>query len=331
MPSQLSRQVSLVDEVSANASKSSYNSHPSNLSVEVGERMTATDCDDEAMVSRLLDIGKKIDSFNCRGLGSEVKQKKMCEIVRSEGLKFLEIQETKLETCNSNLCARLWGSVDFDWCALPSIGRSGGMVSLWDTSKGKILFSFFGTGFLGVCLQVLTIGNLCVVVNVYALCRLSEKRKLWDDLLMTRKGFGKFMWCILGDFNAVRQVKESKGCQTNHGVSEMDGLNSFIQEMELVDLPLVGKKFTWIKGDASIMSRLDRVLVSSSWLDYWGDGFIQVLSRDVSDHCPIILKHKVVNWGPKPFRFNNCWLTHKGVVEVVEEAWKREITLPWAA
>ncbi|XP_027342960.1 uncharacterized protein LOC113855518 [Abrus precatorius] len=240
--------------------------------------MAAIDCDDDIMASRLLDIDKKvglvvygnheqvrekliemeIDSFNCRGLGSEVKQKKVCEIVRSEGLEFLAIQETKLETCNSNLCAHLWGSVDFDRCTLPSIGRSGGMLLLWNTSKSQILFSFSGTGFLGVCLQVLTTENLCVMVNVYASCRLSEKRNLWEDLLMTRRSFDKFMWCILGDFNAVRQV----------------------------------------------------------------------LSRDVSNYCPIILKHKVVNWGSKPFRFNNCWLTYKGVVKVVEEAWKRDITLP---
>ncbi|XP_027337142.1 uncharacterized protein LOC113850807 [Abrus precatorius] len=315
----------VADEILANTFESSYKSHPSDPIMEVGEQLATAVCDDEVVASRLIDIGKKvgivvhgndeqIGSFNSRGLGSEVKQKKVCEIVRSEGLEFLAIQETKLETCNRNLCAHLWGSMDFDWIALPSIGRSGGIFSLWDTSEGKILLSFSGTGFLGVCLQVLAVGNLCVVLNVYASCRLSEKRKLWDDLLMTRKGFSKFMLCILGNFNAVRQVNEKKGCQGDYGISKMDDFNSFIQEIELVNLSLA-----------------ERVLVSGSWIDYWGDGFIQVLSRDVSNHCPIILKHKVVNWGSNPFRFNNCWLTHKRVMEVVEEAWQRGIILSWAA
>jgi len=36
-----------------------------------------------------------------------------------------------------------------------------------------------------------------------------------------------------------------------------------------VELPIVGKKFTWYKSDGSAKSRLDRFLVSLEWLQMW--------------------------------------------------------------
>ncbi|PNX70399.1 hypothetical protein L195_g057354, partial [Trifolium pratense] len=69
------------------------------------------------------------------------------------------------------------------------------------------------------------------------------------------------------------------------------------------------------------MSRLDRILVSSNWLVEWGGVTLWALSRDVSDHCPIILRYANYDWGPKPFRFNNHWLKSNGFGEVVEAVW----------
>ena len=30
-----------------------------------------------------------------------------------------------------------------------------------------------------------------------------------------------------------------------------------------------------------------------------------------------------LNWGPKPFRFNNCWLEHDGFKSFIVEEWKK--------
>ena len=34
---------------------------------------------------------------------------------------------------------------------------------------------------------------------------------------------------------------------------------------------------------------------------FWGDTSLWVLPRDVSDHCPLILKVGGWDWGPNPF------------------------------
>lgn len=83
-------------------------------------------------------------------------------------------------------------------------------------------------------------------------------------------------------------------------------------------MPLLGRKYTWYKENGSAMSRLDRFLVSQEWIDSSGVAAQWALARDVSDHCPIVLKGEHQDWGPKPFRFNNCWLSHPGFCLLVE-------------
>jgi hypothetical protein len=45
------------------------------------------------------------------------------------------------------------------------------------------------------------------------------------------------------------------------------------------------------------------------------------LDRDVSDHCPLVLRYSSQLWGPKPFRFNNFLLDHPGFSEIVARSW----------
>jgi len=53
-----------------------------------------------------------------------------------------------------------------------------------------------------------------------------------------------------------------------------------------------------------------------------------VLPRDVFDHCPLVLRGGRWDWGPKPFRFNNFWLSNSNFKGVVEE-WRRDGVNGW--
>ncbi|XP_058725667.1 uncharacterized protein LOC131596956 [Vicia villosa] len=44
-------------------------------------------------------------------------------------------------------------------------------------------------------------------------------------------------------------------------------------------------------------------------------------NRDISDHTPISLRVGLVDWGPKPFRFNNVWFNHKDFKSFISEEW----------
>ncbi|MCI58627.1 hypothetical protein A2U01_0079882, partial [Trifolium medium] len=53
-----------------------------------------------------------------------------------------------MSSVNSSLCKRLWGGDNVAWSCNPSLGRSGGLLLLWDKDKGRLIESFQGQGFL---------------------------------------------------------------------------------------------------------------------------------------------------------------------------------------
>jgi hypothetical protein len=136
----------------------------------------------------------------------------------------------------------------------------------------------------------------------------------------------------MGDFNSVRTNEERRGVRGDvHGnsSSEMVAFDSFLTNLELIDMPLVGRRFTWLHPNGVTMSRLDRILISPAWFEVWGAPSVWVLARDVSDHCPLVLKYSVEDWGPKPFRFNNLWLKNGDFRKLVTKAWEEQHFEGW--
>jgi len=52
---------------------------------------------------------------------------------------------------------------------------------------------------------------LLTLVNVYSSCVYSEKKIMWEELLKCRRDDENKVWCMIGDFNAVRKPDERKG------------------------------------------------------------------------------------------------------------------------
>ncbi|XP_057452145.1 uncharacterized protein LOC130743952 [Lotus japonicus] len=131
----------------------------------------------------------------------------------------------------------------------------------------------------------------------------------------------------------VRSEDERRGVA---GVSstqrrEMQEFNLFIADLELLDLPLAGRRFTWRRPNNSARSRIDRFLVTNDWCLTWPHCSQLALNRDVSDHCPILLRQFFQDWGPKPFKVLNCWLSDARLPAVVEKAWAESRFHGWGA
>jgi len=48
------------------------------------------------------------------------------------------------------------------------------------------------------------------------------------------------------------------------GGASCDNFNNFIDRHALVELPFIGRRFTWYRGDGHSMSRIDRFLLSEA-------------------------------------------------------------------
>ncbi|PNX65170.1 cysteine-rich receptor-like protein kinase [Trifolium pratense] len=153
---------------------------------------------------------------------------------------------------------------------------------------------------------------------------MSGKRKLWRDLLDFKLNNEQGDWCIGGDFNAVLKAGERKGSSASDiRQNERLAFCQFIDAMELIDVPVAGKKFSWFSADGKAASRFDRFLLSANFIDKEEVSGQWIGDHDISDHCSIWLLSSNSNWGPKPFRVNNCWLEHPEFKLFVENTWKK--------
>lgn len=84
--------------------------------------------------------------------------------------------------------------------------------------------------------------------------------------------------------------------------------------------------YTWTNGRGNIhniKTCIDRVHATSDWITLFPESKVFHLSRVKSDHCPILLKtNNSFRIGPKPFRFESMWMSHKDFPNIVKTSWK---------
>lgn len=194
---------------------------------------------------------------------------------------------------------------DFEWVAQNFEGRSQGLLVLWRRGCFVLNSEFNGRNFLGFEGAWGKDQLSVTIVHVCAHCDSRGKKLLWEEIVNVKKVKGGERWCLLGDFNSIKSPTERKRVDGYNMNEEMQIFGEFISEAGLIDLPLIGRKFTWYKSDRKTMSRLDRFLITKNWLNSWCDLSQWGLQRSVSDHCTIVLKE--INLGPKPFHMMRYW------------------------
>ncbi|XP_058750420.1 uncharacterized protein LOC131623430 [Vicia villosa] len=207
-------------------------------------------------------------SYNIRGGGSLLKRKRVSFLIKSFNIDVCLIQETKVADFSEPLAKSFWGCSGVEWTASNSVGAAGGMVILWRKDFLSLNYSFRGEGYVGV--NFFWKGDCYNIVNVYAPCSSVERRQVWRSLVERKNKSVNEEWCVVGDFNEIVGREERFGdgsLSISRGMSEF---REFIENMDLVDIPCVGGKYTWFKDNGKAMSRLDRFLVSRRLLDLWG-------------------------------------------------------------
>lgn len=222
----------------------------------------------------LLMVANEVNKFQCKGVASRVKRRSIKEMVSKEKVDMILIQETKLEVVDSKVCATIWGDENCAWQVVPAVNRGGGILCIWRDGAFQLDEVRLGHGFIGLVGTWENQNQTCAIVNVYSPCNMDGKRVLWEALLEWKSNSSIQAWCIAGDFNAVRSAEERRGKSTDEaqGRREIDGFNDFIDRMDVFDIPIQGRKYTWYRPNGTAMSRLDRFLVSQMWLELFPAG-----------------------------------------------------------
>ncbi|KAL8503150.1 hypothetical protein ACS0TY_022046 [Phlomoides rotata] len=244
--------------------------------------------------------------------------------------KGTEQKETKREIVNTSFCESLWPDKEFGWAYSGSIGAAGGLITLWKNSSFTLDDQWSTEGALAIkgCWMEEKVNiNL---INIYASHKSKRQQKLWEEIHEWIGNQPDNFWCLCGDFNTTVVQDERKGSSRVNDDKRSRQFNKFIMETELIDLPLLRRKFTWYKDNGSSCSRLDRFLLSAAWYDRWPNAKQIGLKRTFSDHAPICLDvTKKENWGPVPFKIVNWWLDQVEFQQLVEKVWKNTNIEGW--
>ena len=126
---------------------------------------------------------------------------------------------------------------------------------------------------------------------------------------------------IVGEFNiTISPEEKEKGPKVRDPFGER--LEDIMNVWRLVDIKPKRDKYTW--SNKHIAARLDRILVSSSFLDKPFLSATRLLASAIFYHRPILFSLEPIgNLGPLPFKFSPTWIGEKGFFDIVFQAWQK--------
>lgn len=261
----------------------------------------------------------KILVWNVRGINSQEKWDAIRLKISESACNILCLQETKRELFDNAYLKKLcpWHIDCFAFH--PSIGASGGLLIAWNGSlyNGDVI----QTNFYAITIKFTSTLDDSVfhLSNIYGPAH-SAGKSAFITWLLNLDSSSYDDWILAGDFNLYRSMEDRN--KPGGDPNEMQLFNNVISDLDLIDIPFSGRKFTWSNMQLDpLLIKLDWVLVSSSWgLSYPATG-IQPLSKPISDHTPF-----AINIGSKiprsnHFRFENFWLAQPDFLQTVELHW----------
>ncbi|KAK9080577.1 hypothetical protein SSX86_000335 [Deinandra increscens subsp. villosa] len=233
------------------------------------------------------------------------------------------LEETQFRNSSSINPSTFWGRSPCESELCDASGRSGGLISIWDPSifqktlSHKSKFYLLTKGFLiGTQQEIL-------IINVYGPHETPSKVALWLELGLKLAEYPSIPAILLGDFNEVRFPHERLNSEF-HPANALN-FNNFISNSGLREYNMGGRKFTYVSSSGDKFSKIDRILVSPSFLRLWPNASLTALPRVHSDHCPLTLITNVLDFGPSAFRFYNSWIGRPGYMETVNAAYLQSV------
>ncbi|PWA88198.1 endonuclease/exonuclease/phosphatase family protein [Artemisia annua] len=203
------------------------------------------------------------------------------ELCYKNNVHFLGIQESKLMRLELFRLKSMWGNYSFDYACSLARGRSGGIISIWDLAMFIKTNIWCDDHFIIVQCKWTNSDYMYFMINIYGPHDTRTKATLWNLLrtfIQTHNGKVYVVW----DLNKVRDESECYG--STFSQSEADCFNSFIEMTNLVEMPMGGRRFTWMNKSGTKMSKLDHFILSESIINEIQDLKATVLERGRSDH-----------------------------------------------
>lgn len=247
-------------------------------------------------------------SWNCRELGNPATVRVLVDLVHSKKPNLVFLIETLM---GNNKLQPIKNKLGYDsMFVVENVGRSGGLALLWK-NESEVDIRGFSKHHIDAEIRLDADDNKWRFTGFYGVPERQRRSESWN-LLKYLSTLNPLPWVVMGDFNDMLEIKEKRGGNRQPNWL-LTGFKDAVQSSGLIDLRLEGHQFTWEKSRGTsnwVEEKLDRILVSESWLNLFGEARGTTLEATQSDHLPIILHVEATNRYnvTSRFKFENLWL-----------------------
>ena len=173
----------------------------------------------------------KILSWNVRGVNDAEKRKLIKSVIRSQRAELVCLQETKVQTMTMNLVKSLGVGSCLKWVSVNANGAVGEILVFSDFRVLELVDLKVGEFSISCRFRNCEDDFMWVFTGVYGPCSWKDKEGLWEELGAIR-GLWNDLWCVGGDFNAIRfLVERTNGSRLN---AQMRRFLEVINDFEVI-------------------------------------------------------------------------------------------------
>lgn len=258
----------------------------------------------------------KILAWNARGLNEKEKRLAVRQTVLLEKPDIVSFQETKLNTMNETLLQQSVGKRLKGHIELEASGTKGGILLAWNERKFSMIDYVNRTYSISVKLKHK--GERFLITAVYGPTNTALRGDFFQEL-QEIKPTDDTPWLVCSDFN-VTLMQSDRTNLNNNNWRESLKFGDLLLELELINLPLRGRNFTWTNArETPTMARPDRFLISTSWNTTFPNSIQEALANTSSNHTLLIYQVDTRFKQTVFFRFENAWLKSKNFNEFVRK------------
>jgi hypothetical protein len=169
-------------------------------------------------------------------------------------------------------------------------GKGGGFVLFWDDSINIRILSY-GLHYIDTLIWDADHHAHWRGTSVYGEARTHDRGDMWK-LLRCLKPLYMVPWMLICDFNEDKWSFEQFSSR-KRPEGQMHNFCDVLEYCEVYDMGFSGLPWTFDnkqKGDRNVKVRLDRVVASNSWKDWFKDAHVSHLVSSRLDHLPILLE-----------------------------------------
>ncbi|KAG2624178.1 hypothetical protein PVAP13_3KG110427 [Panicum virgatum] len=253
-------------------------------------------------------------NWNVRGLNNKARRKVVKDLVQDKRCTIAALQETKLAMITADDISETLG-IRFSkhFAYLPAQGTRGGALVAVDEDFYSITHLEFREHTVSVFITSTQSLATWWLTVVYGPQGDREKIEFLHELRDIKAVAGD-NWLVIGDFNLILQAEDKSNDNLNRRL--MTEFRNTLNFLELKELPLKGRKYTW--SNDTTQTRIDRAFCTVEWDLMLPASMLEALSSLVSDHSPLFLVGASAVSNYRGFRFETFWPQLPGYQEVVQ-------------